>query len=137
MKGRCYNPKNTSYYRYGARDIRVDDGWKDKFAVFKEWALANNYDDTKVIHRINNDGNYEPTNCKFLTRERHGAGNCLLRQSSQFLGLLDSLIAKGYGTPTIQSKLKEKGYDIAYRTLGRWIAQQKRRELNDRPSRTE
>ena len=44
------------------------------------------------------------------------------RKDPQFLASLDTLISKGYGVQTIQKKLKAKGYDVPYRTLGRWIA---------------
>ena len=43
------------------------------------------------------------------------------KDNPRFLRLLDGLIAKGCGTPTIQKELREKGYDVPYRTLGRWV----------------
>ena len=43
------------------------------------------------------------------------------RNDPQFLRLLEHLISKGYGIPTIQKELKAKGYDVAYATLGRWV----------------
>ena len=47
------------------------------------------------------------------------------QDNPRFLRLLEHLISKGYGIPTIQKELKAKGYDVAYRTLGRWIAKRK------------
>ena len=41
--------------------------WKD-FIVFKEWALNNGYEEHLKIDRINNDGNYEPNNCRWVNR---------------------------------------------------------------------
>lgn len=66
MRNRCYNPNNPKYYRYGGRGIVVCDEWED-FAVFRDWALANGYNDELSIDRIDNDGNYEPSNCKWST----------------------------------------------------------------------
>lgn len=68
MKQRCYNPKNTGYANYGGRGIRVCDEWLNSFSAFYNWALSHGYDDTLTIDRINNDGNYEPNNCRWLTR---------------------------------------------------------------------
>lgn len=67
MKGRCYNKNNQKYYRYGARNITICDEWKDNFETFYEWSMNNGYADDLSIDRINNDGNYEPSNCKWAT----------------------------------------------------------------------
>lgn len=70
MKSRCFNPKCGNYKHYGARGITICDEWlgKDGFAHFKEWALNNGFDPTLSIDRIDNDGNYEPSNCRWTTR---------------------------------------------------------------------
>lgn len=67
MKSRCYRKKNIAYERYGGRGIKVCDEWKGDFAVFREWAFKNGYNDSLSIDRIDNDGNYEPSNCQFIT----------------------------------------------------------------------
>lgn len=68
MIRRCTNPKSSMYYRYGGRGIRVCDEWLNKPKSFIEWALANGWKKGLQIDRINNDGNYEPSNCQFLTQ---------------------------------------------------------------------
>ena len=71
MKTRCYNPSSNKYHAYGARGIKVCDEWKNSFKKFKEWALSNGYGDNLTIDRINNDGNYEPSNCRWVTNKQN------------------------------------------------------------------
>ena len=68
MRQRCNNPNNTSYEHYGGRGISICDEWND-YVNFRNWAYANGYDDTLSIDRINNDGNYEPSNCRWVNNE--------------------------------------------------------------------
>ena len=67
MKDRCYNSNNNRYDNYGNKGIIVCDEWKNNFENFKQWALNNGYSDDLSIDRINNDGNYEPNNCRWTT----------------------------------------------------------------------
>lgn len=67
MKYRCENSNHDGYRRYGGRGIEVCNEWQD-YEVFREWALINGYVGGLTIDRINNDGNYEPSNCQWLTR---------------------------------------------------------------------
>lgn len=68
MKHRCLNATSKDYHRYGGRGITFCDEWKE-FEPFRDWALANGYDDKLTIDRIDNDGNYCPENCKWSTQK--------------------------------------------------------------------
>lgn len=67
MKTRCNNPNAGKYPQYGGRGIRHCDEWRE-FAVFRNWALTSGYAKGLTIDRIDNDGNYEPANCQWLTK---------------------------------------------------------------------
>jgi hypothetical protein len=66
MKARCYNPNVKKYERWGGRGIIICDLWLNSFEVFYEWSLKNGYSKGLQIDRINNDGNYEPSNCRWV-----------------------------------------------------------------------
>ncbi len=68
MLQRCNNSKSASYINYGARGIFVCEEWENSFKVFEEWALNNGYDGELTLDRIDNDGNYEPDNCRWATK---------------------------------------------------------------------
>lgn len=67
MIQRCYNKKIPNYYNYGGRGITVCDRWLNSFENF--YADVGAKPPNTSIDRINNDGNYEPTNCKWSTKK--------------------------------------------------------------------
>lgn len=65
---RCYNPKGSQFKDYGGRGIIMCNEWKTNFKSFYDWCINNGYSQELQIDRINNNGNYEPENCRFVTR---------------------------------------------------------------------
>jgi hypothetical protein len=70
MKARCLRPNNAKYHRYGGRGIKICDEWLD-CATFASWAFANGWAPGLTIDRKNNDGNYEPSNCHWISKGRN------------------------------------------------------------------
>ena len=68
IKSRTLNIKTKQFPDYGGRGINICDEWKNDFMSFYNWALSNGYSDKLSIDRIDNDGNYEPNNCRWTTK---------------------------------------------------------------------
>lgn len=68
MKARCFVATLDAYKYYGARGITVCKEWQDSFKPFHDWAMANGWRKELTLDRIDNDGNYEPSNCRWATK---------------------------------------------------------------------
>lgn len=89
MKTRCSLPTHAAFKYYGGRGISICLEWVNSYETFRNWALASGYEETLEIDRINTNGNYEPSNCRWAnrtqqmqnTRKRRGA------KTSRFKGV--------------------------------------------------
>ena len=71
MKKRCYDKNNKDYKNYGGRGIQICKEWlEDKYKFF-DWSYENGYRPELEIDRIDNNGNYEPANCRYVTRKEN------------------------------------------------------------------
>lgn len=109
MVSRCTNTKNKDWRYYGGRGITVCDSWLS-YDNFYEWAMANGYNDTLTIDRIDVNGNYEPSNCRWVTRKVQARnttrnvyieGKCLAQIAEEHnlpVGLVGNRYRGGYRT---------------------------------------
>ena len=103
MKNRCLNPKVERYKRYGGRGITVCDEWRNSFEDFRDWAMSHGYADGRSIDRIDSDGNYEPSNCRWvdMTIQANNKSNNLrveIKGESKTLGEWAHITGIGYHT---------------------------------------
>jgi len=82
MKDRCLNSNSKYWGKYGSRGITVYPEWVKDYMAFHSWALSNGYNDNLTLDRINNDGNYEPENCRWVSyavQENNRGNNVLFK----------------------------------------------------------
>ena len=110
IKRRCYNKNEPSYKYYCNRGIKVCEEWKNDFMSFYNWAINNGYKENLSIDRINVNGNYEPSNCRWvdLKTQQYNKTNTLYFNNYT---IKDIMQRTGLKYHTIYRRIKQ-GYDI-------------------------
>lgn len=115
MINRCSSVGWKSYKNYGGRGIQVCPEWKASFEVFRDWALANGYQDDLTLDRKDVNGNYEPSNCRWATKKQQ-ANNTRKSLYLEFNGEVKT--AKewadelGLNYNTLYSRITTKGWSV-------------------------
>lgn len=108
MMSRCYNKKDKRYSRYGKRGIKVCDKWHDVNSFIAD--LSPSFKRGLTIDRINNDGDYEPSNCKWETRKkqnRNYSRNIYLTYNDEAMCLADWAIRLNICYGTLWDRMKQ------------------------------
>jgi hypothetical protein len=108
MKRRCYNKNCKDYKNYGGRGIKVCDEWLD-FIPFMQWSIENGYSDDLELDRIDNGGNYEPGNCRYVEKKennRNKRNNHYLEINGKVKTISEWSEESGVSSKTIQSRIK-------------------------------
>ncbi len=123
MKARCYN-KNHNYYKYyGGRGITVCERWRNSFLTFLEDMGKRPFPEAQ-IDRLNNDGNYEPGNCRWTT----GIENCRHQSSTKLTIIKAAEIKEQYMIENITQKELGSLYGVTQSLISfiinnkRWIS---------------
>lgn len=124
IKQRCYNPKNTHYSAYGKKGIKMCDEWRDNFICFYNWAIENGYDDKMrygecTIDRIDNNGNYEPSNCRWISMKKQSLNtsrNHYLELNGEKHTVYEWSIITGINSSTILQRINNYHWSVE-RTL--------------------
>jgi hypothetical protein len=115
IKRRCYNKNRVGYKNYGGRGIRVSEEWKNSFEAFFEWAMENGYKEGLEIDRIDNDGDYCPSNCRFVTdyvQDRNKRTNRKYNFNSAQMCITDLSKIAGISRDVIIKRIEKKGMRV-------------------------
>lgn len=107
MKGRCANPNESSFHNYGARGVRVVDKWLTFEGFWED--MGPTYQPGLTLDRIDNNGHYEPENCRWASRRtqcNNKRTNHLLAFRGQKQTLSEWGMLLGLNPRTIQSRLR-------------------------------
>ena len=110
---RCYNSRYYNYINYGGRGIKISPAWKE-YQDFKVWAISSGYKKGLHIDRINNDGNYEPENCRWVTckeNSRNKRNTIYLTYNGNTKPLADWADDIGVARKTLWARIK-RGWSI-------------------------
>lgn len=112
IKDRCFRKKCKEYKFYGGRGITMCEDWKNNSLNFFCWAINNGYKEGLSIDRIDVNGNYEPTNCRWITRAEQSKNkrtNIFITYNNETHILNDWSKITGIDRRTIQSRIKKFG----------------------------
>ena len=124
MMGRCYRKKNASYKYYGGRGIKVCDEWHN-IEAFESWVKEHPYSKGMTIDRIDPNGNYEPSNCRWATmfeQDKNRRNSVLIEHNGETHNITEWANITGINRSTLNNRYYRgiRGSRLFERKLSRW-----------------
>jgi hypothetical protein len=121
MRQRCNNPKDNAFKNYGGKGVTICKEW-NTFINFYNWAMSNGYQEGLTIDRKDSNGNYEPSNCEWVTRAEncrraqkgHSRGNKFIEYRGRSLPLMKWSEELGIKYMTLYQRLKKMSVEEAF-----------------------
>ncbi len=115
MKQRCHCPGASNYKNYGQRGISVCDEWRNDYLAFRDWALANGYEDGLTLDRIRVNENYSPDNCRWSSAKEQAnnkRSNVFITHDGVTLTERQWAERIGISYNTLSTRIKTRGWSV-------------------------
>lgn len=124
MKSRCYNPNDKAYRWYGEKGIKICDEWINNPKLFEEWALNNGYEDNLTIDRLDENKDYCPENCVWITNidnSKYKSTTSLIDVDNQIYTGREWSEKLGLGTNIINTYIRKYGRENTKEFIRRFL----------------
>ena len=124
MKNRCYNENDKSYRWYGEKGIKICDEWLNNPLLFEKWSLNNGYQDNLTIDRIDENKDYSPGNCQWITLEnntKYKSTTSLIEINGEIHTGKDWARILGFGINRINIYVREYGMENTKRFIEKYM----------------
>lgn len=125
IKDRCYNKNNKSYKWYGEKGIKVYKEWIDNPKLFEIWALSNGYEDNLTIDRIDENKDYCPENCRWISNSdnaKYKSTTSLIEVNGETHTGKDWAKILGFGPNLINNYIRKYGLENTIEFIKRYQA---------------
>lgn len=125
IKDRCYNKNDKSYKWYGEKGIKVYKEWIDNPKSFEIWALSNGYEDNLTIDRIDENKDYCPENCKWVSNSdnaKYKSTTSLIEVDGETHTGKDWARILGFGVNLINNYIRKYGLENTIEFIKRYQA---------------
>lgn len=116
MRQRCFDKNQSHYKYYGGKGVTMCEEWMNDYSEFYKWSMNNDASKELTIDRIDNNGNYEPNNCRWvdsITQANNKTQNRIIEYNGKKLTVMQWSRYTGIGEGTIRKRLDDYGYTIA------------------------
>ena len=122
IKHRTGNKNYSLYSSYGAKGVGMHKPWRDSFEMFFNWCVSNGWSRGLEIDRVDTKGNYEPLNCRFITKSENAKNKVNSKiwivNGVEYSSLSDAESKTGVGRCTIRNRsISDKFENYSFRSL--------------------